>query len=78
MLAKFTERYEVLEPLLPAYLERIGKTMDNYKKEMATLGNYAKSRPTKLIGYFKETFNFSDAEMQKYFGAAIEKIKESQ
>ena len=77
VLAKITERYEALQPLLPPYLKKIGKTMDNYNKEVSAMANYAKSRPTKLIGYFKDTFNFSKADLEKYFGKAIAKIQES-
>ena len=73
----FKERYDRLTPLLPDYLEKIGKSMSSYNSEIGTLVGYAQSRPAKLIGYFQQTFNFSDAQLQKYFGAAIAKIRES-
>ena len=75
--AKFKERYDRLLPLLPDYLAKIGKSMSSYNSDVATLVNYAQTRPAKLIGYFQVTFNFSDADLQKYFGVAIVKIKES-
>ena len=38
---------------------------------------YAKNRPDKLLNtYFKDCFKLSDAQMEKYFGAALEKIRE--
>ena len=74
----FKERYDELMPLLPAYLEKIGKSMSKYNSEIGTLVGYAQSRPAKLIGYFQQTFNFSDDQLQKYFGAAIAKIRESE
>lgn len=36
---------------------------------------YAQQRPAKLLGYFKETFNLSDAQMEQYFGDAIAKAR---
>ncbi len=78
VMARIQERYDALQPLLPAYLEKIGKTMNNYNSAMKDLAEYAQSRPEKIIGYFRDTFKFSDADLQKYFGAAIEKIRQTQ
>jgi len=36
---------------------------------------YAQDRPTKILAFFKETFGFSNAQMEQYFGPAIEKIR---
>ncbi len=76
VIAKFEERYEKLKPLLPQYLEKLNMTEKQYNRELSTLVSYAKTRPKKLIGYFQQTFNFSNDQLQKYFGAAIEKIQE--
>ena len=73
VLGKFTERYKLLEPMLPQYKEKWGYKLSGVSKVV----DYAKTRPTKLIGYFRDTFKFSDADLEKYFGAAIQKIRES-
>ncbi len=75
VLAKFEERYERIEGVLPQYLERWGLTLNSGIRKVV---EYAQERPAKLIGkYFREAFNFTDAEMEKYFGEAIDKIQQS-
>ena len=58
-------------------LEQSEKSMENYNKKLSALAKYAKERPAKLLGYFQEALEMSDADMEKYFGAAIQKIRES-
>ena len=69
------ERYDLIDGLLPQYLEKLGSTEEKYNRQLKELVDYAISRPTKILEYFDGVFNFSDADMQKYFGAAIEKIQ---
>ena len=75
VLEKFEAQYRRIEPLLPEYVEKW-----NYKLNygIRVVINYAKERPAKLIGYFKncKALGLTDADMQKYFGAAMQKIAE--
>lgn len=73
VLAKFEARYARIEGVLPQYLERWNLNLDNGLRKLA---EYAEERPGKIIGYFQDVFHFSDAELQKYFGAALEKIQQ--
>ncbi len=72
VLPKFLERQELLEPMLDQYQAKWG-----YETGTKGVREYARTRPTKLIGYFRDALKLSDADLQKYFGAAIEKIRES-
>ena len=72
VMARFAEQYEKLEPLKPAFREQWGFTL---KAGTNKVREYAQERPTKILNYFKETFGFSNAQMEEYFGPAIEKIK---
>ena len=73
VLAKFTERYDRIEPMLAQYQEKWGYKLSGINRVVS----YAKTRPAKLIQYFQNVFKFSDADLEKYFGAAIQKIRES-
>jgi len=73
MLARFNERYALIDGLLVAYREQWG--LGDMVSSMKKLYSYCETRPTKLLGYFQETFNFSEAEFNRYFGAAVEEIK---
>ena len=59
--------------MLPQYLERWGIDLKYGIRKVVT---YAQERPTKILGYFQNALRLSDADMEKYFGAAIEKIRE--
>ena len=74
VVSKFEERYARLENLLPDYLERWGITLNTGIKKVIT---YAQERPAKLLGYFQNALKLSNADMKKYFGAAIEEMRES-
>ena len=76
VLSHIEDYYNKLEPLLPRYLEEIGLSEDMYKKELKLLCEYAQERPRKILEYFDGVFDFTDAEKEKYFGAAVEKILE--
>ena len=45
---------------------------------VALLVDYAKTRPRKLVGYFRDTLGLTDAEMEHYFGAAMRRIEEEE
>ena len=76
MLSLFQQRYAQIEQLLPEYREKWSIPSGEMSAGMKKLYEYCKTRPTKLIGYFQQTFNFTDAELEKYFGAAIDQIQE--
>ena len=73
VVARIYERYERLENLLPDYMDKWNLNLVNGPKKLVA---YAKERPVKLLGYIKKCFNFNDAQMEHYFGAAIQKAKD--
>lgn len=76
IMAKFMERYEVIDGLLPQYIEKYKLNERLMKQEMGRLYNYIETRPTKIMGYFQESLKLSNADMQKYFGKAMEAVQE--
>ncbi|NLF26515.1 MAG: hypothetical protein GX592_01350 [Clostridiales bacterium] len=75
ILRTIEERYNELLPELPAQLRRWGQSEANFRSELGEFVDYAKARPKKLIGYFRETLSLSDADMERYFGDAIRLIQ---
>lgn len=75
VMAKFEARYDVIDGLLPDYLQKLGMSEEKYNKQLKKLVEYAQTRPTKILEYFDGVFNFTDAEKQKYFGEAVAKIQ---
>ncbi len=74
VISLMQERFELIEGLLPGYLEQIGSTETTYANELKIFAAYAETRPTKILEYFDGVFNFTDAQKQKYFGDAIAAI----
>ena len=74
VMAKIIERYEMIDGLLPAYLEKLGSSTSKYASQLKKFAAYAETRPAKILEYFDGVFNFTDAEKQQYFGDAIEAI----
>jgi len=72
VMARFTDQYMKLEPLKAQFREQWGFTL---KAGTNKVREYAQDRPTKILAFFKETFGFSNAQMEQYFGPAIEKIR---
>ena len=73
VLRRFQERYARLEPMLEQYREKWGYKLSGMSKVVS----YAQERPAKLIAYFRNALNLSDADLERYFGAVIQKIRES-
>lgn len=69
-------RHQELLPEMERQAERWGPDAQTYSSEMAMLVNYAKTRPTKLLGYFKKALDLSNEDMQRYFGDAAQAIKD--
>ena len=74
VISKIRERCELLQGVLPQFLERWNLSLNAGVKKIR---NYAEERPNKLLNtYFRECFGFSDVQMEYYFGDALEKIEE--
>ena len=74
IMRKIEARYDLIDGLLPQYLEKLDMSTEKYNQQLKKFVEYAQTRPTKILEYFDGVFNFSDADMEKYFGAAIEEI----
>ena len=72
------ERYLALTPELPRHQARWGQSRENFEERVAELVEYARTRPRKLVGYFRDTLELTDAEMEHYFGAAMRRIEEEE
>ena len=72
------ERYLALTPELPRHQARWGQSRENFEERVAELAEYAKTRPRKLVGYFRDTLGLTGAEMEHYFGAAMRRIEEEE
>ena len=76
--AMIRERYEALLPEMPRQLERWGPSRDVFERCVAELVEYTRTRPRKLIGYFREELQMSSEDMEHYFGAAMRRIEEDE
>ena len=74
VMAKIRERYELIDGLLPDYLQKLGVTEAQYAKQLKKFASYAETRPAKILEYFDGVFKFSDADKQRYFGDAMAQI----
>ncbi len=74
VMAKIRERYELIDGLLPDYLQKLGITEAQYAKQLKKFASYAETRPAKILEYFDGVFKFSDADKQRYFGDAMAQI----
>lgn len=74
VIAKFEAHYNRIKDVLPQYEDKYNISLND---GISRVIRYARTRPDKLLNtYFKECFKFSDAEMEKYFGEALDKIAE--
>lgn len=73
---KIQERYTVLQPEMAAECKRWDWTLATWKHYGQKITNYAKQRPKNLIGYLADNFDLTPAQVQDYFGEALEKIGE--
>ncbi|NLF26405.1 MAG: hypothetical protein GX592_00800, partial [Clostridiales bacterium] len=78
VLKLFTERFEALKSEMPRHMEKFGFSMSNYANALKKLNNYCKTRPGKLLGYFKDSMKLSDSDMERYFGDAMRIVRQSQ
>ena len=75
MLKLFTERYEEIDGLLPAYQRKWDIKASNMENHMEDLVEYTKTRPANMLTYTQKALKLSDAQMQQYFGDAIAALK---
>ena len=72
------ERHEQLLPEMSRQADKWGPSASKYTSEMEAFVDYAEKRPKKLLGYFKKALNFTNEDMENYFGDAIQAIKDYQ
>ena len=68
VVSRIQARYELLKPEMEQNCARWGWSTDAWVKYGKRIVKYARTRPQKLVGYFKIAFDLSDAEVQTYFG----------
>lgn len=79
VIGKIQERYEILMTEMPNHGNRWGISREKYESEVAELIDYAKTRPRRLLDFFFEEFGFdTEAERAKYFGDAMQCIREEE
>lgn len=74
VLARMEDHYAKIEAALPQYTAQWDVNLNSGIKKVIS---YAEERPNKLINtYFRNALKLSNADMQKYFGAALDAIEE--
>ena len=73
VIAKIDERYNLLKPEMEMHQARWGLSMATWEKEVERLREYARTRPGLLLGYIQDYYKFSNEEMRRYFGEAMDK-----
>lgn len=69
-----SDRYSAIKDEMEKNCERWGWSYSTWVKYVKSIANYAIERPGRLVEFCTSAFELSDAEVQRYFGAAIEKI----
>ncbi len=74
VMATIDAQYARISAPLEDYKAAWGYTLEGGTRKFL---NFARTRSDKIVNeYFRETFDFSDAQMEKYFGEAMEKIEQ--
>ncbi len=68
--------YAELEPEIDRHLARWNKTRQEYDAQWTKMRKGILQRYDLMTGYIKETFNFTDAQMEDYFGDMLRLIEE--
>lgn len=76
VIAKIDAMYETLKPEMSRHYEKWDGSVSQWKKEVERVREYARKRPKVIIDYTVETLKLSDEEKEKYFGDALQKIRE--
>lgn len=74
--AAFDEVIAQLEPILPRHIERWqNMKLSNWNKNISATKYYARVRPKKIPSLLKTAMKLTDAEVEEYFGAVLEKLE---
>jgi hypothetical protein len=76
VLADIQKRYDELAPEIQQQLERWNVSEKQYNNSVKKIVSYAETRPAKMLGYMKDSYGLTDAQMEKYFGEAMKKVEE--
>ena len=69
------KRYEAIKDEMQNNCARWDWSYSSWQKYVKQIATYAEKRPARLIEFTQDAFKLSDAETEKYFGEAIEKIR---
>ena len=74
--AAFDRVIAQLEPILPRHIERWDNMKrSNWEKNISATKYYARVRPRKIPELLKKPMKLTNAEMEEYFGAVLEKLE---
>ena len=74
--AHFDAVISKLEPILPRHIARWkNMKLSNWKKNIRATKYYARVRPKKIPALLKSAMKLSDAEVEAYFGHALEVLE---
>ena len=68
-------QYEKLQPVLPQYLDMIGRDMDDYNDRMGSLVRAVRNRPTQVLKDCVAYLGLNEAQFNSYFADAIASIE---
>ena len=71
IVAKIDERQTLLIPEMEQNYTRWGNTLSRWYEMVDKMREYARTRPSKLIGYIAEHEELTDAQIEEYFGEAL-------
>ena len=76
MLSRLDEYYAVLDTEIDRHLEKWEIKRSTYDSSVAELRDLIKKRPSYVMTYIQETFDFTDEQMEDYFGESLKMIAE--
>ena len=76
VFSRMNALYAELEPEIDQHLARWNIKRSEYDAQWAALRKGVLQRYDLMIGYIKDTFNFTDAQMEDYFGDMMRLVEE--
>ena len=74
--AAFTRVIDQLEPILPRHIERWNNMkLKNWETNISATKYYARVRPKKIPELLQKAMKLTNAEVETYFGAVLEKLE---
>ena len=74
--AAFDKVLAQLEPILPRHIDRWNNMkITNWQKNISATKYYARVRPRKIPELLKKAMKLTNAEVEEYFGAVLEKLE---